>query len=91
MVDDSLVSDLKALFAGGADAAKPEDALKIFEFWKQVAMENEDLKEELEDMDIKVQMVLSDVDKKFWVIAKEGKVEYGEGETENPSFTFTAI
>ncbi|MHA1439449.1 MAG: SCP2 sterol-binding domain-containing protein [Promethearchaeota archaeon] len=73
----------------GADAATPEHIPKVYEFFKQVAEENEDLKEELEDMDITVQQVLTDVNKKFWLKAKDGKLEYGEGDVENPSFTFS--
>ncbi|TXT65771.1 MAG: hypothetical protein BAJALOKI3v1_70073 [Promethearchaeota archaeon] len=90
MVDEALVNELKEKFDAGAAAAEPDDALKCFQLFEQVADEMEDLKEELEDMDIAVQMILTDADKKFWVKASEGNLEYGEGDVDNPSFTFSA-
>jgi putative sterol carrier protein len=53
--------------------------------------ESEDLKEELEDIDtVVVQLVVTDVDFKYWVKLGEGKVDYGEGEGEDPSVTMSA-
>ena len=89
MVDEALLKDLKVKMEAGAGAATVEDIPKVFEFFVQVSQENEDLKEELEDMEITVQQVLTDVDAKFWLIAKDGKLSYGKGEVENPSFTFS--
>ena len=41
------------------------------------------MKEEIEDMDtITVQLVMNDIDFKWWVKMGEGSFEYGEGETE---------
>ncbi|MBD3196846.1 MAG: hypothetical protein GF317_17455, partial [Candidatus Lokiarchaeota archaeon] len=90
MVDESLLKEMKEKFDAGAAEADPDDALKVYELYKQLAEESEDLKEELEDMDILVQMILTDIDKKFWVKAKEGTLEYGEGAIDEPSFTFSA-
>ena len=89
MVDEALLKELNEKMQAGADGAGVEDIPKVFEFFKQIAEENEDLKEELEDMEIVVQQVLTDVGKKFWLKAVEGKLEYGEGEVDNPSFTFS--
>ena len=89
MVDEALLKELKEKMDAGADSATVEDIPKVFEFFKQLADENEDLKEELEDMDITVQQVLTDVGKKFWLTAKDGKLDYGEGDVDNPSFTFS--
>ena len=90
MVDEGLLNDLKAAMDAGADAATKESVLKVFEFFKAVSKENEDLAEELEDMDIVVQMVINDKDMKFWIKASEGNIEFGEGDVDNPSFTFSA-
>ncbi|MGM0470511.1 MAG: SCP2 sterol-binding domain-containing protein [Promethearchaeati archaeon] len=90
MVDEALVKELKEKFDAGAAAADPDDAIKCFTLYQQIAEEMEDLKEELEDMDIAVQMILTDADKKMWVKASEGNLEFGEGEIDNPSFTFSA-
>jgi len=90
MVDESLVKELQGKFDAGAAAADPDVALKCFELYKQISEEMEDLKEELEDMDIAVQMILTDAGNKMWVKASEGSLEYGEGEIDNPSFTFSA-
>ena len=89
MVDDALINELKEKMDAGPDSAAPSDVLKVFEFFKQIAAENEDLKEELEDMEITVQQVITDKDAKFWIIAKDGAIEYGEGDVDNPSFTFS--
>jgi len=60
---------------------------------KKLAAENEELKEELEDIDvILAQMVITDTDPsyKFWIKMGEGQFDYGEGETEDPSFVMSA-
>jgi len=90
MVDEALVKEMKGKFDAGAAAAEPADSLKVFELFKQIAEENEDLKEELEDMDIVIQMIITDKEAKFWLKAHDGTLEFGDGLTENPSFTFSA-
>jgi putative sterol carrier protein len=90
MVDESLLKDLKAAQDAGASAASVDDMMKVFAFIKQVSTENEDLKEELEDMDIAIQMVITDADKKFWLSVKEGDLDFGDGEVDNPSFTMSS-
>jgi putative sterol carrier protein len=89
MVDQNLINELKEMRAKGA--RQPSDALKMFEFVKQLAEENEDLKEELEDIDTTlVQLVISDIDYKYWVKMGDGTVDYGEGEGDDPSVTLSA-
>ena len=90
MVDEALVKELMDIMDAGASAAKPEDLTKMYEFIKQVSSENEDLAEEIEDMDIAIQTVLTDSDQKFWLKVQEGSLDYGEGEVENPSFTMSS-
>ena len=90
MVDESLLKELKAAQDAGASSASPEDMLRQFGFVKQISTENEDLKEELEDMDIAIQMVITDADKKYWLSVKEGALDFGEGDVENPSFTMSS-
>ena len=90
MVDESLLKELKVAQDAGASAAKPEDMLKVFGFIKEISTENEDLKEELEDMDIAIQMAITDADKKYWLSVKEGLLDFGEGDVENPSFTMSS-
>ena len=90
MVDEALLNEVKEKMDAGAAASDVNDTLKVYELFKQVAEENEDLKEELEDMDIAIQMVITDADKKFWLKAHDGTMEFGEGTVDNPSFTFSA-
>ncbi len=90
MVDESLLKEIKAAQDAGASAASADDVKKSLAFIKQVSVENEDLKEELEDMDIAIQLVFSDVDIKFWLTVKEGDLDFGEGDVDNPSFTLTS-
>lgn len=89
MVDEKIIKELKELREKGPK--QPSDALKTYEFVKQLAEENEELKEELEDIDpMVVQLVITDVDYKYWVKIGEGKLDYGEGEGEDPSVTMSA-
>ena len=90
MVDDSVLADLKSLMDTGIASASVDDFPKVLEFIKQVSKENEDLKEELEDMDIVVQMIITDKDAKFWLKAQAGDLDYGTGDVDSPSFTFSA-
>ena len=89
MVDENLIKELKEMREKGA--SKPSDSLKMYEFVKQVAEEDEDLKEELEDMDeTKIQMIVTDVNYKYYVILGEGKFNYAEGEVDDPGATMSA-
>jgi len=91
MVERDLIRELKSKMDAGVEAAKPEDTLKIFEFVRQLALENEDLKDELEGKDITMQVEISDTGAKYWVRARNGKVEYGEGTAPVPAnFTWIA-
>ena len=90
MVDEALLKEIKGKMDAGAAASDVNDTLKVYELFKQIAEENEDLKEELEDMDITIQMIITDADAKFWLKAHDGTMEFGEGEVDNPSFTFSA-
>ena len=88
MVDENLIKELKDM--RGSETRQPSDALKMYEFVKQVAEESEDIKEELEDVDIMVQLIVSDADYKYWVKMGDGTVSYGEGEADDPSVTMSA-
>ncbi len=90
MVDESLLKEIKAAQDAGASAASAEDVMKMYEFIKQISKENEDLKEELEDMDIAISMIITDNDKKYWLTVKEGDLDFGEGDVDNPSFTMSS-
>lgn len=88
MVDQKLIDEIKAMRAGGE--SKKEDILKIFEMFKQLSEEDEDLKEEVEDSEVAMQFTINDMDYTFWLIAK-GSISYGEGECpEDPTVSFSA-
>jgi len=71
--------------------SKPSDALKMYEFVKQMVDESEDLKEELDDIDtMVVQLIVTDADFKYWVKLGDGSVDYGEGDGADPSVTMSA-
>ena len=89
MVDEGLLKDIKSAMDAGADAADSAAVLNVFKFFQAVSKENEDLAEELEDMDITVQMIITDKDAKFWIKASGGNIEFGEGDVDSPSFTFS--
>ncbi len=89
MVDQNLIKELKEMREKGA--SKPSDALKMYEFVKQMIDESEDLKEELEDIDtMVVQLITTDVNYKYWVKIGEGTIDYGEGDGADPSVTMSA-
>ncbi|MFX1391140.1 MAG: SCP2 sterol-binding domain-containing protein [Promethearchaeota archaeon] len=90
MVDESLLKEIKAAQDKGAASASADDVMKMYEFIKQISKENEDLKEELEDMDIAISMIITDTDKKYWLTVKEGDLDFGEGDVDNPSFTMSS-
>ncbi len=91
MVEQQLLKQLKAKMDAGVAAAKPEDTMGIFEFMNQLAKDNEDMKDELEDKDIMMQIVIDDIDKKYWVKLQKESVKYGEGAAPSePNFTWTA-
>ncbi|MEE9379141.1 MAG: SCP2 sterol-binding domain-containing protein [Candidatus Lokiarchaeia archaeon] len=90
MVDEALLKKIKAAQDAGASAASAEEVMLMYEFTKQISLENEDLKEELEDMDIAISQILTDIDKKYWLTVKEGTLDYGEGDVDNPSFTMSS-
>jgi len=89
MVDPKLIKKLKAL--GEQGPSKPSDALLMYELVKQLAKEEGELKEEIADMEpILVQMVVSDINYKYWVKLGGGEVDYAEGDAEEPSVTMSA-
>ncbi|MHA1239314.1 MAG: SCP2 sterol-binding domain-containing protein [Promethearchaeota archaeon] len=92
MVNSELLNEIKLKLSDGS--AMPGDCLKLFEIYKQTSSELPGLREEFEDMamlDMAFlgQIIISDENKKFWLQFKEGKVDYGEGDVNNPSLTFT--
>ncbi|MHA1933343.1 MAG: SCP2 sterol-binding domain-containing protein [Promethearchaeota archaeon] len=89
MVDANLINDLKEMRKSGPSA--PADSLKMYEFMKQLAAENEELKEELEDIDtIIVQQEVTDVNFVYWIKFGEGGVEYAEGSSDDATVTMKA-
>jgi len=88
MVDKELIAEIKAMRESGSDDTA--SILKIFEMFKQLADEDEDLKEEVEDAEIAMQFNITDVEYKFWLVAK-GSIAYGEGDCpEDPTVSFSA-
>jgi len=92
IVNSELLNEIKLKLSDGS--AMPGDCLKIFEIYKQVSLELAGLREEFDDMamldmNFLGQIIISDENKKFWLKFKEGKVDYGEGDVDNPSLTFT--
>jgi len=85
---EKLLNDIKEKMDSGLENASSDDILKAFDFFKQISEFNEDIKEELEYIDIILQLVISDIDEKFWFRVSDGKISYGIGKIDVPSFTF---
>ena len=90
MVDIDLLKYLKKRLGEGAKTGNADDTIKVYEFFKQVASENDELKEAVATVDLKGQVIITDIDRKFWFSHTGGNIEYGEGEIDGPDFTFLA-
>jgi len=89
LVSEEIIKKLKVLREKEPPEAK--DALTLFEIYKQIAQEEADIKEELEDLEeIIVQNNFSDVGFKYWIKLGEGNFDVGEGEAEDPTVTMSA-
>ena len=63
----------------------------MFTVFKELAEEDEDLKEEVEDADICMQFVMTgDQEFKFWISARDGKIDFGVGEGPDVTVTMSA-
>jgi putative sterol carrier protein len=89
-MDIDLLKKLAKLRDGEGER-KPSDALLLLEALKQLAQENEEIKEEVEDMDTLIaQFEWTDLGYKYWLKVGEGQVDYAEGEAEDPGVTLRA-
>ena len=92
IVNSELFNEMKLKLSDGS--AMSGDCIKLFEIYKQVSSEHVGIRDEFEDMgmldmDFLAQIIISDENKKFWLKFKEGKVDYGESDVDNPSLSFT--
>ena len=90
MVDKKLLEELNAIREAGPENAPPDTVLKVFEVFKQLAQEDEDLKEEVEDADLCMQFVVTDKDYKYWIAARDGEISYGDGDGPDVTVTLKA-
>ncbi|MHA1883465.1 MAG: SCP2 sterol-binding domain-containing protein [Promethearchaeota archaeon] len=91
MVDFDLALEVSDMTQNGTMKDDPRNILKLMELMKQISEEDEELKEELEDMDkIVGQMIITDKAFCYWLSSGEGIFNYGEGLTEDPTFTMKA-
>ncbi|MFX1276961.1 MAG: SCP2 sterol-binding domain-containing protein [Promethearchaeota archaeon] len=88
MVDHNLLVTLKEKFEAGSSEAKPDDLPLVLELLKQLAVENDEVKEELSGADFKAVVEETETGIKYWFTNKDGAVDYGEGEIDDPSFKF---
>ena len=98
MVDQNLIDKLK----GWRENPPDEDSIDekfgeefintLFGIFKQLAEEDDDLKEEVEDAELCMQFVMTweDKDFKFWISAREGKMDFGAGEGPDVTVTLKA-
>lgn len=91
MVDKEKLVKLKSLMEAGADAADVNAIPVVWDFFVDLANENEEIQDEIADATVRVQMVLTDADNKYWLKVEEGKMTWGEGTVEDPTFTFSAV
>jgi len=90
MVDQALIEKLKKLRASPDAADKREAIQTLFEVFKQASKEDEDLKEEVEESNLCMQFKITDSDNAFWISARDGEINYGEGEGPDVTVTMSA-
>ncbi len=94
MVDQELLNNIKSKLNEDGTVTT-DDTLNLLDVYKQISLEKKELQEEFEDMammdmEFLGQIIISDGNnKKFWLKFKEGKIDYGEGEIEGITLTFT--
>ncbi|MFX1274734.1 MAG: SCP2 sterol-binding domain-containing protein [Promethearchaeota archaeon] len=97
MVDQNLIDKLKGWRDNRPDPDSVDEAFglefltTLFTIFKQLSEEDEDLKEEVEDADICMQFIMTWEGKefKFWISARDEKIDFGAGE--GPDVTVTMI
>jgi len=88
MVDEEIINKLAEL---REKEAEPKDAITLFNLYKEIIKENEEIQEELEDMDeMTIQNNFTDIDFKYWIKLGAGNFDVGEGEADEPSVTMSA-
>lgn len=89
MVDEKIIKKLLEL--RDKEKNEPQDAITLFNLYKRIIEEDEEIQEELDDMDeITVQNIYSDADFKYWVKLGKGNFQVGEGEIDEPDITMSA-
>ena len=90
MVSEDLLKKLKDLI-DGVSKINPPIVLLWYEALKQLAQENEEIKEKVENIDkIVAEYDWTDLHYKYWLKVGEGEVDYAEGEADDPSVTLKA-
>ena len=92
MVDQALLDKLKKM-RDNPESAGNDAALTIFGIFKQLAEEDEELKEEIEDMDLCMQFIILEGDNeayKYWVSIRDNTIDAGEGDGPDVTVTLKA-
>ncbi|MFX0060106.1 MAG: hypothetical protein ACFE8J_17555 [Candidatus Heimdallarchaeota archaeon] len=89
MNDEELIRALKEMKE--KKVIKPSSFLNICEFSKRTAEQDDDLKEMVKFLDVKVQIAHLDSGYKYWVKMDKDGIDYGEGVIERPNYILTFI
>jgi len=88
MVDEEIINKLAEL---RDKEAEPKDAITLFNLYKEIIKEDEEIQEELEDLDeMTIQNNFTDIDFKYWIKLGAGNFDVSEGEADEPSVTMSA-
>lgn len=98
MVNQALIDKLKGWQANPpspdtVDEKFAEEFLTtLFTIFQELSQEDEDLKEEVEDSDICMQFNMDNEGNifKFWISARDGKIDFGVGDGPDVSVSMTA-
>ncbi len=98
MVNKELIDKLKNWQANPPNPDEVDESFglefltTLFTLFKELSEEDEDLKDEVEDADICMQFIMTNESQefKFWISAREGKIDFGQGDGPDVTVTMKA-
>ncbi len=98
MVNQELINKLKGWSEHPPDPETVDDSFgeefltTLFTIFKELSVEDDDLKDEIEDAELCMQYVASDegLEFKFWISCRDEKLDFGIGDGTDVTVTLTA-
>ncbi len=85
---NGLIDDLKLFSSEEIENLDKNLLIKVFEFFKQFALNSESMRNELVNIDTSIQFYMIDEDSFCWLMVQNGKIEFGKNSRDNSAVTF---